>query len=86
MRKKIVLPLKSSGPGIRISILYYSNVNVFMLSFYEPKFIEKILWKSFVFFSFFQILVKIEMTQNEIRLFARHFETVQHSYLFFWKC
>ena len=32
---------------------------------------------------FFQILAKIEMTGNKIRLFGRHFETVQKCiYLF----
>ena len=31
----------------------------------------------------FQILAKIEMTQNKNRLFGRHFETVQHFQLFF---
>ena len=32
---------------------------------------------------FFQILAKIEMTQNKNRLFGRHFETVQHFKNFF---
>ena len=32
---------------------------------------------------FFEILAEIEMTQNEIRLFGRHFETVQIIYIFF---
>ena len=31
----------------------------------------------------FQILAKIEMTQNKIRLFGRHFETEQHFQIFF---
>ena len=31
----------------------------------------------------FQILAKIEMTRNKNRLFGRHFETVQHLYIFF---
>ena len=31
----------------------------------------------------FQILTKIEMTQNKNRLFGRHFETVQHFQIFF---
>ena len=30
----------------------------------------------------FQILAKIEMTQNKNRLFGRHFETVQHFQFF----
>ena len=34
---------------------------------------------------FFQILAKIEMTQNKNRLFRRHFETVQHFHFFFWR-
>ena len=33
----------------------------------------------------FQILAEIEMTQNENRLFGRHFETVQIFYIFFLK-
>ena len=33
----------------------------------------------------FQILAEIEMTQNENRLFGRHFETVQIFYIFFRK-
>ena len=33
----------------------------------------------------FQILAKIEMTQNKNRLFGRHFETVQHFQIFFAK-
>ena len=49
-----------------------------MLSYYEPKFIEKLFWKSG-----FQILATIEMTRNKNRLFGRHFETVQHFILFF---
>ena len=32
----------------------------------------------------FQILVEIEMTRNENRLFGRHFETVQIFYFFSW--
>ena len=32
----------------------------------------------------FQILAKIEMTQNKNRLFGRHFETVQHFNFFFF--
>ena len=32
---------------------------------------------------FFQILAKIEMTQNENCLFSRNFEMVQHFILFF---
>ena len=32
----------------------------------------------------FQILAKIEMTQNENRLFGRHFETVQIFNIFSW--
>ena len=48
-----------------------------MVSYFEPNFIEKFLWESG-----FQILAKIEMTQNENRLFDRHFETVrQFKYL-----
>ena len=31
----------------------------------------------------FQILAKIEMTQNKNQLFGRHFETVQHFQIFF---
>ena len=31
----------------------------------------------------FQILAKIEVTQDKNRLFGRHFETVQHFILFF---
>ena len=31
----------------------------------------------------FQIFAEIKMTQNENRLFGRHFETVQLFYLFF---
>ena len=31
----------------------------------------------------FQILAKIEMTQNKNRLFGRHFETVQYFQFFF---
>ena len=33
---------------------------------------------------FFQVLAKIEMTRNKNRLFSRHFETVQHFFLFFY--
>ena len=33
---------------------------------------------------FFQILAESEMTQNENRLFGRHFETVQILYIFSW--
>ena len=47
-----------------------------MLSYYEPKFIEKFLWES---------LAKIEMMRNKNRLFGRHFETVQHYTFFFQK-
>ena len=50
-----------------------------MFSYFEPNFIDKFLWKS----GFFQILVKIEMTRNKIRLLGRHFETVQHFHFFF---
>ena len=31
----------------------------------------------------FQILAKIEVTHNKIRLFGRHFETVEHFQFFF---
>ena len=48
-----------------------------MLSYYEPKFIEKWIWESG-----FPIVAKFEMTQNKNRLFNRHFETVQHSIFF----
>ena len=34
----------------------------------------------------FQILAKIEMTRNKIRLFGRHFEMVQHFQFFFFFC
>ena len=34
----------------------------------------------------FQILAKIEMTQNKNRLFGRHFETVQHFQIFLQNC
>ena len=33
----------------------------------------------------FQILAKIEMTQNKNRLFGRHFETVQYFQIFFFR-
>ena len=49
-----------------------------MFSYFEPNFIEKFLWESG-----FQILAKIEMTQNKNRLFGLHFETVQHFHFFF---
>ena len=49
-----------------------------MFSYFEPNSLKKLLWKSV-----FQILIKIEMTQNKKRLFGRHFETVRHFYLFF---
>ena len=49
-----------------------------MFSYFEPNFIEKFLWESVFFFFFFQILAKIEMTQNKNWLFGRHFETVQY--------
>ena len=49
-----------------------------MFSYIEPNFIEKFLWESG-----FQILAKIEMTQNKNRLFGRHFEMVQHFQKFF---
>ena len=48
---------------------YFSNVNLFMFSYFETNFIEKFLWESD-----FQILAKIKMTQNKNRLFGRHFE------------
>ena len=35
---------------------------------------------------FFQILAKIEMTRNKIRLFGRHFETIKHFQFFFFFC
>ena len=35
---------------------------------------------------FFQILAKIEMTQNKNRFFGRHFETVQHFQIFLQNC
>ena len=44
-----------------------------MLSYYEPKFIEK-----FIFKLVFQILAKIKMMRNKNRLSGRHFEMVQH--------
>ena len=44
-----------------------------MLSYYEPNFFEKFLWESV-----FQILAKIEMTQNKNLLFGCRFEMIQH--------
>ena len=34
----------------------------------------------------FQMLAKIEMTQNKNRLFDRHFETVKHFHFFLQNC
>ena len=48
-----------------------------MFSYFEPNFIENSFGKGV-----FQILTKIETTQNRNRLFARHFETVQHLFFF----
>ena len=62
--------------GIIFLKYYFSNVNLFMFSYFKPNCIEKFLWEVA-----FQILAKIEMTQNKNRLFGCHFETVQH--LFF---
>ena len=46
--------------------MLFSNVNVFMRSYFEPNFIEKFILESVFFFcSFFEILAKIEMTQNK---------------------
>ena len=42
-----------------------------MFSYFEPNFIENSLGKMV-----FQILAKIEMTQNKNRLFGHYFETV----------
>ena len=50
-----------------------------MFSYFEPDFIEKNSFGKVVF----QILDKIEMTQNKNQLFSRHFETVQHFRNFF---
>ena len=47
-----------------------------MFSYFEPNFIENFFWESVFFFVFFQIFSKIKMTQNENRLFGRHFETI----------
>ena len=59
---------------MKISNFYYSNAKyVFMLSYYEPKFIENSFGKVA-----FQILAKIEMTWNQNRLFIYFFETLQH--------
>ena len=43
--------------------------------------LKTILWESG-----FQILAKIEMTQNKNRLFGGHFETVQHFQFFLQNC
>ena len=64
---------------------YYSNVNLFMFSYFESNSIEKFLWESvfffffvFVFFFFllrllfFQFLAKIEIIGNKNRLFGCH--------------
>ena len=61
-----------------MSKFYFSNVIVFMISYFEPNFIEKFLWESG--FSNFR---RTEMTRNEHRLFGRHFETVQIFNIFF---
>ena len=71
---------------------YFSYINLFMFSYFEPNFIEKFLKFCFclcflflilfLFFFFFQILAKIEMTWNKNRLFGHHFETV-HFILFY---
>ena len=44
-----------------------------MFSYFEPNFIKKFLREKV-----FQILGKLETTQNKNRLFGRHFEMVQH--------
>ena len=49
-----------------------------MFLYFEPNFFEKFLWEGG-----FSNLAKIEMTRIKNRLFGRHFETVQHFYLFF---
>ena len=68
--EKIVLPLKSFENNI--SNFNFGNVNVFMLYYFEPKFIEKkILGKVL-----FKILATMEMTNNENRLFGHHLKTV----------
>ena len=59
---------------------YFTNVNLFIFSFFEPNFISKVLWES-VFF--LQNLATIEMRWDKNRLFCRHFETVQHFRIFF---
>ena len=48
-----------------------------MFFYFEPNFIEKFLWESG-----FSNFGKIEMMRNKIRLFGRHFETVQHFHFF----
>ena len=45
--------------------------------------LSQISWKNSFGKVVFQILAEIEMTQNENRLFGRHFETVQIFYIFF---
>ena len=62
-----------------MSKFYFSNVIVFIISYFEPNFIKKFLWES----GFFQIFAEIEMTQNENRLFGHHFETVKIFNIFF---
>ena len=52
-----------------------------MFSNFEPNFIEKNSFGKVVC----QILAKIEMTRNKNRLFGRHFKTVQHFQIFFFR-
>ena len=50
-----------------------------MLSYYEPKFIEKFLWESGVL-----NFGKIRNDAYKNWLFCRHFEIVKHFVLFFY--
>ena len=57
-------------------------LNVLIISYYEPNFIEKSFKK--VVFQFF---AKIEMRRNENQSFGCHFETLHFFFYFFpWIC
>ena len=63
--------------GILFFKFYFSNVNLFMFSYFQPNLLKNPFGKKV-----FQIWAKTKLTRHKNRLFGPHFETVQHLFFF----
>ena len=69
VRKNSFTPKFTQEYKFSIFLFNFSNVNVFMLSYYEPGFIEKFLWESRFFLKkFWRKSLWSKINENEIKI------------------